>query len=180
MHAAEWAQGPSREQLNTVIEALRANRDVSTCLHGLNQFRQSLRGGGGGGGGGKPRTAAPISLSPGGVRFLLAYLDRSPAWEELQGVWDAQLTVGVLLGGGIQQGGRPPPCWAMHPLLPLVPLVPLETCESVALSPSPPPPIPIIFIPPLPIRFVQAVGCSPCALPCKPPLLPLMLAQLGT
>eukprot|EP00887_Chlorella_sp_A99_P003671 scaffold7.g3671.t1 len=68
--------------LHTIVEALRASRDVATCLHGLNQFRRALRAGGGDGGG-----------RAGAMRFLLAYLRHSPAWEELHGIWDAQLTL---------------------------------------------------------------------------------------
>ena len=82
--------------LLTIVEALRANRDVGTCLHGLNAFRRMLRAGGTGqaaahGGGGSDPEAS--SCPPQAARFLLSYIAQSPNWEELQCIWDVQLTV---------------------------------------------------------------------------------------
>ena len=57
-----------------MMEELRATRDADSCLRGLNQFRKGLRG-------------------VGGPAFLTRYLQQSPEWQELQAVWDAQLTV---------------------------------------------------------------------------------------
>lgn len=57
-----------------MYEGLRATRDADSCLAGLNRFRSALRG-------------------DGGPAFLARYLRQSPEWQELQNVWDAQLTV---------------------------------------------------------------------------------------
>lgn len=57
-----------------MYEGLRATRDADSCLAGLNKFRSALRG-------------------VGGPAFLARFLRQSPEWQELQSVWDAQLTV---------------------------------------------------------------------------------------
>ncbi|PRW57763.1 Nucleolar pre-ribosomal-associated 1,N-terminal [Chlorella sorokiniana] len=57
-----------------MYEGLRATRDADSCLAGLNKFRAALRG-------------------DGGPAFLARYLRQSPEWQELQNVWDAQLTI---------------------------------------------------------------------------------------
>ena len=57
-----------------MMEALRATRDPDSCLRGLNQFRKGLRG-------------------EEGPAFLARYLRQSPEWQEMQAVWDTQLTV---------------------------------------------------------------------------------------
>lgn len=57
-----------------ILDGLRATRDPDSCLRGLNLFRNALRG-------------------EEGPAFLARYLRQSPEWQELQAVWDAQLTV---------------------------------------------------------------------------------------
>ncbi len=57
-----------------LLDALRATRDADSCLRGLNLFRKGLRG-------------------EEGPAFLARYLKQSPEWQELQSVWDTQLTV---------------------------------------------------------------------------------------
>ncbi|KAL4434021.1 hypothetical protein ABPG75_000462 [Micractinium tetrahymenae] len=57
-----------------LLDALRATRDADSCLRGLNLFRKGLRG-------------------QDGPAFLARYLRQSPDWQELQSVWDTQLTV---------------------------------------------------------------------------------------
>ena len=57
-----------------MMEALRATRDPDSCLRGLNQFRKGLRG-------------------EEGPAFLARYLRQSPECQEMQAVWDTQLTV---------------------------------------------------------------------------------------
>ena len=61
-----------------MMEAMRATRDPDSCLRGLNQFRKGLRG-------------------EEGPAFLARYLRQSPDWQELQAVWDTQLTVRLSL-----------------------------------------------------------------------------------
>lgn len=74
-----------------MYEGLRATRDADSCLRGLNAFRRGLRG-------------------AGGPAFLARYLRASPEWQELQAVWDAQLTVRCEGAGvvGSQLAGRSP------------------------------------------------------------------------
>lgn len=57
-----------------ILDGLRATRDADSCLRGLNLFRKALRG-------------------EDGPTFLTRYLRQSPDWQELQAVWDTQLTV---------------------------------------------------------------------------------------
>lgn len=72
-----------------LLDALRATRDADSCLRGLNLFRKGLRG-------------------EDGPAFLVRYLRQSPDWQELQAVWDTQLTVSTLHQGW----GRLPPAAA--------------------------------------------------------------------
>jgi hypothetical protein len=64
-----------------MMDGLRATRDPDSCLRGLNLFRKALRGGG-----------------DASAFFLARYLCASPTWQELQAVWDTQLTVRGSLG----------------------------------------------------------------------------------
>lgn len=63
------------EVLSTV-EALRNTRDGDVTLRGLNQLRRA------------------VASSEGGA-FLRAYLQHTGSFDDLQAVWDAQLTVRV-------------------------------------------------------------------------------------
>ena len=76
----------------TMCEALRATRDADSCLRGLNEFRRALRG-------------------DAGPAFLARYLRQSPEWQELQAVWDAQLTVSAAAAAA---AARPCPAAATH------------------------------------------------------------------
>ena len=72
-----------------MMEALRATRDPDSCLRGLNQFRKGLRG-------------------EEGPAFLARYLRQSPECQEMQAVWDTQLTVRhkhAAAGGAAATGG---------------------------------------------------------------------------
>lgn len=60
--------------LLVMLDGLRATRDADSCLRGLNLFRKGLR-------------------AEEGPAFLARYLRQSPDWQELQAVWDTQLTV---------------------------------------------------------------------------------------
>lgn len=71
--SAQLAWAPMAEFLE-LLDALRATRDADSCLRGLNLFRKGLRG-------------------EEGPAFLARYLRQSPDWQELQHVWDTQLTV---------------------------------------------------------------------------------------
>ena len=74
--------------LVAMYECLRATRDADSCLRGLNEFRKGLRG-------------------DGGPSFLASYLRLSPEWQELQAVWDAQLTVSAAAAAACRQHQ----CW---------------------------------------------------------------------
>ncbi len=76
-----------------MLEGLRATRDADTCLGGLNAFRAGLRG-------------------EGGPAFLARYLRQSPEWQELQNVWDAQLTVSAAPAAHMPPPPLPAACQA--------------------------------------------------------------------
>lgn len=61
-------------EVDVIIEALRATREATTNLHGLQRARKALRG-------------------DQGTELLLALLARMPHCAELHNIWDAQLTV---------------------------------------------------------------------------------------
>ena len=70
-----------------LLDWLRATRDADSCLRGLNAFRAGLRG-------------------PGGAAFLARYRRQSPDGQELQAVWDTQLTVRTWVREGSGREGQ--------------------------------------------------------------------------
>ncbi len=73
MAAAASSMAVPPPQLEEIVEALRAVRDVDTNLHGIKGFRKQLR--------------------QHGPAFLRAYLQASPGFAELHRIWDHQWTV---------------------------------------------------------------------------------------
>ena len=68
-------------EVDTIVEALRATREVATVTSGLKRFSKALRG----------ENAAEL---------LSAFLARSPRCEELHRLWDAPVMVRTVAGMG--------------------------------------------------------------------------------
>ena len=80
-----------------VVDAIRNTRDVDTNLHGLNQLRRALESGG-------------------NLAFLQQYTFHAGGFDDLQGVWDAQLTVRITSQTSLQLvGGGVPNCHHLRP-----------------------------------------------------------------